>query len=72
MQRSYTINKGNTEIRVDFGNEHDKSTYATEVVSLIGVDNSVTVLSTKYIGKTTNWDKDSINAYLLELFDIYE
>lgn len=65
MQRSYVINKGNREIRIDFGNQKSKD-YTTIVVAEVK-DNKVTVISATTLGKARKWDKERINGYLAEI-----
>lgn len=70
MQRNYTINEGNTEIRVDFGNQRDYTSYALEVISTIDEKGKVSVDKIHYLGCATKWDKDRINMYLMGLYNI--
>lgn len=70
MQRNYTIIEGNTEIRVDFGNKRDYTSYALEVISTVNERGKVSVDSVHYLGRSEKWDKDRINMYLMGLYNI--
>lgn len=68
MQRNYVINRGNFEIRIDFGKENSKD-YTTMVRSEIR-NGKVKVVEATTLGKAYKWDKDRINSYLMELYGI--
>lgn len=68
MQRNYVINKGDLEIRVDFGKQNSKD-YTTIVKSEVK-DGKVKVLYTTTLGKASKWNKEMINSYLMELYGI--
>lgn len=68
MQRNYVINKGDFEIRVDFGKQNSKD-YTTIVKSEVK-DGKVKVLYATTLGKASKWNKEMINSYLMELYGI--
>lgn len=68
MKRNYVINKGDFEIRVDFGKQNSKD-YTTIVKSEVK-DGKVKVLYTTTLGKASKWNKGMINSYLMELYGI--
>lgn len=69
MQRNYVIEKGSLEIRTNFGDGKSFS-IALEVKSKIDKNNKVTVLETNYLGKSSDWNKDRINLYLMDLYEL--
>lgn len=69
MQRSFVVNRGSLEVRTNFGDGKSFS-IALEVKSKIDKNNKVTVLETNYLGKPSNWDKEKINLYLMDLYEL--
>lgn len=66
MQRSYVIEDGNREIRLDFGKGNDT---AVEVVAE-NIGGKIHVVYTRTMGKSKYWRKERINAYLLRVMGI--